>query len=147
MTLWLSLGTWSGLRADPKYPPSCDPKDSTNCVQPLVEGETAPFTGQLLSTRRAAKLIVRAEQCDQRLQLKLHETVELWQIKLKLAQDTAAIELESLKKQLQILERALKEAGKVPWYQHPAFVSSMTATILVAILIGSIKVYQALEKN
>ena len=140
---WLAF--LSVLHADPKHEPVCDPQDPESCVQLLLEGEKAPFTGQLLTPRRAAKAAVGLMMCDDRIKLQVAKADELWTVKLDLAKRLAAADLEAARSQIKVLQKALQDS-KPPWYQHPAFVSGLTTTILVAILIGSIKVYQALEK-
>lgn len=141
--LW--LGTWSVLHAEPKHEPVCDPQDPKSCVQLLLEGEKAPFTGQLLTIRRAAKAAVGLMMCDDRIKLKLAEANELWGIKLDLAKRLAAADLEAAQAKIKVLQKALQER-RPPWYHHPAWVAGLTTTILVGILVASIKIYQALEK-
>ena len=65
-TLLLWLAPWSALAAEPEAK-ACDPDDATNCIEYLMKGTPAPFTGMLAGPRRAALLTVRSSMCQVRV--------------------------------------------------------------------------------
>jgi hypothetical protein len=139
------LGSTALAQALPK---SCDPDDPKSCVQPLMEGEPAPFSGQLMTGRRAAKLAVLAGGCQDRVDLAVGETRELGTIDLNAekalrASDQAAFQLQ---KDLLMRRMAEMEDTLAPrWYERPAFVAAVTAVVTVAVLAVSVKTVQALK--
>ena len=121
----------------PKLPASCDPQDSKSCVQPLLEGEAAPFSGQLLTFRRAAKLAVEAGSCKETTAIEVEHVEDSWKLKLETEQrlrkndeDAHQLEVDLLMKRMAQMEETL-----VPhWYERPTFV----ATVSVVLTIGAV---------
>lgn len=75
---------------------------------PIEEGEPAPYSGQLLDPETAIKLSQKAGNCDIRLNL----------------------ELERMK----AIHEAQLEAVRPKWFEHPAFVATMTVLGVVSIV-------------
>lgn len=159
MIRWPWRSTWSGLlavsltlcaaRGDAQTPDAaCDPNDAKSCVQPLIAGQAAPFTGLLLTPRRAAKLGVMAGECEARVALAVDREQELAQVKLQGAQQLRDNDKQGAQLQVDLLMRRMAEQEKAlthRWYEHPAFVATLTAVTTVAVLALSVKTVQALK--
>lgn len=159
MTLWLWRSTWSGLlaasltlwaaRGAAQTPDkACDPSDPKSCVQALTEGQPAPFTGMLLTLRRAAKLGVMAEGCQERVDLAIQREQEMSQMKLQGAQQLRDNDKQAAQLQVDLLMRRLTEQVETlppRWYERPTFVVVVTAVTTVAVLALSVKTVQALK--
>jgi len=126
----------------------CDPNDPKSCVQALTVGQPAPFTGVLLTYRRAAKLGVLAEGCQERIDLTAQREKEIAEVKLlgeKLLrendQKVSQLQQDLLKKRLQ------EQVEELPphWYEKPAFVTIVTAAVTVGVLAMSVKAIQILK--
>jgi len=127
------------LTTPPTLPSQCDPEDKTSCVQPLLEGEAAPFAGQLLTPRRAAKLGVRAGDVDERVRLAIEETEELWRIKLQ--KEQALRENDNVANALKI--DLLTKAADRPFWEHPVFVAAATVAGCVAVYFVAVETVKA----
>jgi len=134
MTLLLLLSFWNALLAQ-THPKTCDPKDNRSCVQPLMEGEEAPFFGQLLTPRRAARLAIKAEQCQTRIDLSVQETKQLYEFDLDLARQLRANDRQAAEMQKKILSEELArahEAAETNFLDHP-----VTWMIIGGALVGA----------
>ena len=144
MTLLRWLSFWSVFLgsslvwAAPRLPSKCDPNDSKSCVQYLFKGEAATFDGLQMTPRRAAKLGVRADQCDERVGTAAAESDELWEIKLSLEQQKRDNDGEAAQDRVDFLKDQLAKAA-VPFYKEPMFVATVTAVMVSAIFIGASK--------
>jgi len=125
--MWIFLSF--ALGAPPAIPPQCDPDDAESCVQPLLEGESAPFSGQLLSPRRAAKLAVLAGNADERARLAVEEAEEVWRVKLEAERRLRVNDNAANRLKVEMLERASAR----PFYEHPLFVAAVTVAGCVAV--------------
>lgn len=123
----------------------CDPDDSESCSQPLIEGETAPFSGQLLTPRMAIKLGQRAASFDVRLELEMERVRGQFQLDLELEKKLHKIDQESCDRQVSLLTDRLEKAKIDKWYQHPLFVASLSVVLTVGILGGSAYVYSSIS--
>ena len=126
----------------------CDPEDPKSCVQALIQGETVPFDGQLMTPRRAAKLAVLANGCQDRVALCREEEQALSATKLageealrKSDELSCTMQKETLMKRMQGLEELLTPK----WYERPAFVAIVASTVTVALLVVSVKAVQVLK--
>lgn len=129
----VSLATGIGLSA-PQADPVCE---GSRCAVPVREGEPAPFTGQLLSTDLAIDLGMKADSCDRRLDLELEFQREKLELQIDLQKRLLEIEREGCKAQKSLLFRRLEQSEGISWYEHPAFVASITAIAVVLVFIGS----------
>lgn len=125
----------SVLSTPPTLPSACDPEDKASCVQPLIEGEEAPFSGQLLTPRRAAKLGVRASSADERVKLAVEETVELWTIKLESERALRANDNAANATKIDLLTKAVDR----PLYEHPIFVAAATVVGCIALYFVAVE--------
>lgn len=139
---------WSAAAGAQALVKVCDPEDPKSCVQPLVTGDPAPFDGQLMTNRRAAKLAVLAGGCQDRIDLAVARerelaTIQLYGEKALRTSDQASAQLQ---KDLLLKRMAEMEGILTPrWYERPAFVTAVTAVATVAVLAVSVKTVQALK--
>jgi len=124
--------------------PVCDPKDPKKCAVSLKVGEPAPFAGQLLTPTLAIDLGQKADSFDKRLSLELGYKTRTLQIELDLERRLRKIDLDAFQRSETLLLTRLEEAHYRPWYEHPAFVSVVTAAILSLVFYGSIEVLRAI---
>ena len=126
----------------------CDPNDPKSCVQGLTEGQQAPFTGLLLTPKRAAKLAVMAEGCQAKIDIMLEEAKETEKARFQNVTTILKNNLDSFNFQKDLLLQRLKDAKELyspDWYEKPAFVAGTTAIITVGILVLSVKTIQVLK--
>lgn len=146
--LLVSLTLWAAPGAAQTVDKACDPSDPKSCVQALMEGQPAPFTGLLMTGRRAAKLGVLAEGCQDRIALATGEIRELSQIQLQGLQAMRQNDKETTKLQTDLLMERLKGAEELfspRWYERPAFVAILTVVLTVATLAVAVKTIQVLK--
>lgn len=125
--------------------PVCDPGDPDSCVTYVLKGQQAPFTGQLLSNKRAAVLAVKAGGCSARLKLEIDREQALFQAKLTLEQRLRAIDTQSRDQQIKILQERLEDLSSgPPWYSRPPFVVAVTVVAMSLTLWGSIEAMKAM---
>ena len=127
---------------------ACDPGDPKSCVQALNAGQPAPFTGMLLTYKRAAKLGVLAEGCQERVDLTVQREQEIAQVKLLGEQQLRENDQKVSQLQQDLLrKRLLEQADELPphWYERPAFVTIITAAVTVGVLAMSVKAIQILK--
>ena len=130
------------------FPPTCDPDDPKSCVQPLVKGEPAPFDGQLMSNRRAAKLAVAAGGCQDRVDLVTERERELAKVILDGEKALRASDQAGAQLQRDLLMKRMAEMEDIltpRWFERPAFVAAVTVVATVAVLVVSVKTVQALK--
>ena len=158
MTRWHSPSIWSALLASltlyaapgaAQTPDkACDPSDPKSCVQAIAEGQPAPFTGLLMTGRRAAKLGMLAEGCQDRIDLMVGEIKELSQVQLQGLQAMRQNDKDTAKLQTDLLMERLRGAEELfspRWYERPAFVAALTAVLTVATLAVAVKTVQVLR--
>lgn len=123
---------------------ACDPNDPKSCVQALTVGQPAPFPGMLLTLRRAAKLGVAAEGCDARVDLAVQREQEAAGVKIQGATQLRENDQQTCQLRVDLLMRRMVELSPA-WYERPAFVATLTATLTVGVLALSVKTVQALR--
>jgi len=124
--------TWSQTFAK-----ECDPADARSCVQPLAAGELAPFDGQLLTMRRAAKLAAAAGACSERLKLELEREKEISSSELDYVKAVCAAEQASAKTQQDLLMRriaALESETGPSWLPMIIAGASMIGSVSMLVL-------------
>lgn len=132
------------LSAPPSLQPACDPQDSRSCVQPLLEGEAAPFTGQLLTPRRAAKLAVKAGQCKERIRLETTRISNLLLVDLEAERAKRTNDAKHHQLQLDLMKARLVEASQREWYEHPVLVAAFAVAATSLVYVGAVKTVEAL---
>ena len=123
----------------------CDETDSEKCATPLNEGDIAPYSGQLLTTKLAVVLGQKAASFDIRLELELSRVEELHRLDLDLEKKKAKIDREASKEQIDLLKGRLKEAEEGLWYEHPAFVATVSVVLTVVLFYGAAYAIKSVE--
>lgn len=126
----------------------CDPQDRLSCVQTVTEGVVVPFSGQLMTHRRAAKLVGTTEQCNDARALDLEEAHELFQIQLDLLKKQRANDQEAAKLKLDLMTKRMQQMEKElspEWYERPVFVASVAVMLTVGVFMAAVKTVEALK--
>ncbi len=131
MTLWLWLSISTVLTTPPttseadleaRFEKKCSKNDPQSCRQTVVAGEAVPFSGQLMTPRRAAKLAVMAGQCKERVKLAVEEATTPLKMDLALERNLREDDKATSKLQSDLWERnytKVEEAAKRQPYEHP----------------------------
>lgn len=115
----------------------CDPNDPKSCVQTLVEGEKAPFNGQLLTFRRAAKMSAKLELNHERLQLKIDEATEPLEREIAFQKRLQKSAEKAHKQSEDFLVKQIDEA--LPdWHERPIFVASASVVVTLGVIALSV---------
>ena len=147
--IWLVLASQMALGGPPSLEGTCDPKNPKECVQPLLEGEQAPFSGQLLSTRKAIKLFQLVESCKEQTAIEVERVSGLARVDLDLTKKLRDIDRDSYDAQMTLLQERLKEAKALqgaPWYESPLFVATVTVVVTSVVFFGAIQAVDAATK-
>jgi hypothetical protein len=100
-----------------------------------MEGEAAPFDGDLWPVTRSLRMALRAEACAERAAADLAHAVRGFEIELKFDRKEAEVERRGDQDRILILKNALANAH--PWYREPVFVAFVSvAATLTAILVA-----------
>lgn len=137
------LEPFTAVLSAPKYEAQCDPKNPKNCSQPLLQGEVAPFSGQLLPTDFAINLGQKAYWCEERLQLKLKLETQKLEIDLQAAKNILELQTKSHQQEIDLLTERLKEAHDRPWIEKPVVVSALTVVAVLLIIFGTTQIAKA----
>jgi hypothetical protein len=144
MTQWRSPSSWfalaalaASLCASPARaqasPAQCDPDNPEHCAQPLAKGETAPFSGQLLTPELAIDLGQKADSCDARVEIESNRVQRLAEIDVTLARRLLEIERDAARQQVDLLTTRLEEARDIRFYERPVFVAAASVAATVAL--------------
>lgn len=123
----------------------CDPDDPEICSQPLQEGETAAFSGQLLTPKLAIQLGQAADSFDVRLELELGRVEDKYKLDLAFQKKVLKLEKAGCKKQTDLLSSRLKDAQLEHWYQHPIFVATISVAATVLVWFGAVYTIKAVK--
>lgn len=137
---------WPVVSYGQSIPKECDPEDPKSCVQALLEGERAPFAGQLLTPRRAAKLAVLAEGCQAQIELAVEAEREMTNLLLDDEEALRASEAEGAQLQRDLLLKriaALEAELTPPWYERTPVVAALSVAATVGVLVVSVYAVQA----
>ncbi len=113
----------------------CVEGNPDHCVQPLEEGEPAPFFGQLYTPELAIDHSEKVHSFDQRLRLEIGRVRDRLEIKIEGCQRRREIDADAATKIAVVHQKAL-DAAYPSWYEHPAFVIPMTAVAVAVIILG-----------
>ena len=108
----------------------CVEADPDLCSMAVTAGDKAEFSGQLLTPGLALKLGQKAEQCDARMKAEVDFAKALAKVDLDLEKKLRANETEALRQELALV----KERMKVPWYERPWFVVTVTIVLTVGLV-------------
>lgn len=128
-----------------KYALECNEEDFSMCAQPLVQGEPAPFDGQLLSPELAISLSQKALDFDIELTIELQRQQKLFDIELDYQKELRTMEQEGARKQIEVLEKELEEAISVPWYRTPVFVATVSCIATGLVFVGAAYLIKAVD--
>ena len=127
---------WTPSVAFPEDNATKDPQPPPKEVQPLTAGNPAPFSGILMTYHRAARLGVKADQCDAKVMLAKDEQTELADIKLGYCRGARENDREACRLKLKVLEN---EVAKVEpqWWEHPALWFTVGVVTAVGVIFGA----------
>ena len=113
----------------------CNPDNPEGCVF-LGLGQAAPFNGMLLDVKRSSNLTVKAEMCQERIDLAVSEEKESGEIKLQAEKDRRRNDKGGFTLKLSAMRsgmEAYKEAFAPHWYDSPTlwFVLGVGAAVLL----------------
>lgn len=96
---------------------------------PLEKGDPAPFSGQLISTETAVRIVVGAEISERRCALEIEHARESGRLALEHERELREIERRALTSRL----------APRPWYEHPIIVAgaSFVGTMALVFAIGN----------
>ena len=128
---------WSAPAWAQEFEKECDKDDSEKCSQPLIEGDVAPFSGQLLTPKLAIALGQKAAEFDVRLKIELEHMNKLHKLNLNLEKKKHQIDQNACTEKVDLLTNQLKDAKIEHWYQHPLFVAPVSVVLTALIFIGA----------
>lgn len=120
-----------------QFQKECDDTDSEKCSQPLMAGEVAPFSGQLLTPKLAIDLGQKAAAFEVQLQIELEYQGRLRDLDWNLEKEKHRIDEAACTEKVNLLTDQLKDAKLEHWYQHPLFVSSISVVLTTLIFVGA----------
>jgi len=135
--LGLMLVSRRGLASDVTVTGICSTETPTDCVYPIEQGEEAPFSGQLITAERAARLVVASESCGAYMRTELERARALYELRLAQCGEKREAQAEANMRQLEALQRRLEavEGPLAPWWQRPEFLSSTALTVGVTLAL------------
>lgn len=120
-----------------KYTLECDEKNWALCAQPLLQGERAPFDGQLLSPELAIELGQKALDFDIEMSIRLDRQRQLHDIEMAYQKEIHDLDNAAAEKQIDLLAKELEEASAVPWYRTPVFVAVVSCVTTGLVFVGA----------
>lgn len=147
---WSSVLALIGLLGDHTVPVRaqetiCDPDQPSHCARPLQKGEEAPFSGQLLSTELSLDLGLKADFCEEKLKLELDFQKKTLGLDLNLERQLRENDRKAWEVERALLAKRLEEAQAGHWYEHPAFVATVTAVLTFLVVLGARETLKAID--
>lgn len=115
----------------------CDPQQPSHCSRPITKGEIAPFSGQLLSTELSIDLGLKATYCQKKIDLELKFQKKNLDLDLALEKELRDIDQKSYEAREKLLMKRLEESQTTHWYQHPAFVATVSVVTTFLLIWGA----------
>ena len=109
-------------------------------VVPLKAGERAPFTGQLVPTEQAIRLLQAAEGCDERIAAEIARAEGLGAARVGHITQLRALDAELWATERQLLHAQIREQDA--WYRGPIAVATLTVLGSTLLFIGAIQAVQ-----
>ncbi len=150
MTLLLSQNILMLLLSQSPFTKSCVDGDPFNCRQTVVEGTKVPFSGQLMTPRRAALLAVTATQCQVQLDLEMERVQAIVNVDLFLEKSLRANDNKAAKAQKELLTGELKRAHKAAekkWHDHPALWMTIGGVVVAATIGIAVAIINAINND
>lgn len=125
-------------------PKGCTGGPDGICAVPIVAGDRAPFTGQLLTTELALQLGSAADDCKSRDKLEVERCLEDAKIDLDTERTARTSDNRAFEGQLKQLQEQLARAQKVaeesapPFYAQPWFVAPVVAIITGGVMVWAL---------
>jgi hypothetical protein len=133
----------TGTAAAEDQAKACDPSDSKDCIEHVIQGTRAPFTGMLVGPRRSAVMTVKSQQCDARTKAAVREATELGEVKLQAEKDRRANDSDTNKQKIIIMRQgmeAYKQRFGPKWYKHPALWFSIGVVAAAGVMAASVAI-------
>jgi len=143
----LLLVSWCLPVQAQQFKKECDPNDSELCSQPLVKGEAAPFSGQLLTPKLAITLAQKADSFDTRLAIELKYTEKMYRLDTDLQKKLHDLDQKACTEKVDLLTSRLKTAQQAHWYQKPAFIVIITVILTSGVFVGGAYVFNAAQNG
>lgn len=108
---------------------ACDEREPLLCAAPLMAGDLAPWSGQLVTTELAIRLGQKAAGCDALRALDAEHAAKLAAVDLGLERRLREVEAAEHDRAVDLLEAELRRAlaaREVPLVERPAFVAGAT---------------------
>ena len=150
MTLLLSLNFSMLLLSQSPFPKSCAKDDPSNCRQTVVEGTQVPFSGQLMTPRRAAILGVAASQCQLQIDMAVESIQSIINVDLYLEKSLRSNDQKAAKTEKTLLTEELKrahEAAEKRWYNHPAIWMTIGGVVVAATIGIAVAIIKAINND
>lgn len=118
-------------------PVQAEPCDEEPCVKPLLQGDEAPWDGQLLSHERAAALVTATDNCSDRVALEMERERRRCTMRLDQCHDDMEAQAKILDDQLERLQRGLEGAPVArEWWEYPVPLWGIAAGVGAGALWG-----------
>lgn len=120
-----------------KYPKECDPTNPQKCSQPVLQGESVPFSGQLLTKELSIDLGMKAYSFDARLELELKFQRKGFDLDLQFQKRLRKIDRDAFQRQVKLCMTRLEETHSRSWYEHPVFVAAVSGILVFLFMLGA----------
>lgn len=120
--------------------PECDPDDASKCSQQLVQGQKAPYTGELLTRPLAFDTSWKAFSCEQYTAIEVRYAKKEARLDLKLEKDFRQNDKKAHDESMEAMKSdrdQWKERAHIPFYEKPWFVTIATAVVVAAVFVGA----------
>ena len=107
------------------------------CAIAVDKNQSAPFSGQLLSTKLAIQISQKADYCEKYSEIEMQRLKDEYAIKAVYTEKRHALDIEIKDKRIEMLENNYK------WYKRPAFVAAITTISVSLAIFGSVRIYRA----
>lgn len=120
----------------------CDRDFPDRCSVPLSAGETAPFSGQLVSPSLAIALGQKAAGCDARIEIEAARTASVAAARCRYALGLAEADRTALERERDLWKAQAEEAGP-SFIEHPILVAGLSVVATIAVLFIAREALQA----
>jgi hypothetical protein len=107
----------------------------------VKKGTPAPFSGQLLSQKDAAKLALKASECPELLDLEKQQQKALCAIDVEAKTKTLQLKLDLEKQRVNYLKLEVERVSP-DWWERPEFIVPVTIILCLGVSVGIMKVVQ-----
>lgn len=118
----------------------------TVCAIFLERGEAAPFKGLLKTSELAAQSVAGEEAIQKRVEAALASQAQLHRIERDGREEQHQITLDAKDAEIDLWQKAAEDAAP-SWYEKPWFVATVSVLGAVAIVTGSVYVFDRLKEG